>query len=130
MSHNLSTLKGSYTAELSLFGGILPIGSLVGAILTYFLMIHTTCRTSIIVADIFGISSILMVVANRECMLVFRFMLGISNGICTIIQPIFLKESCPDKHYPSFVIFTGFAVGTGVLIGTLSSLGFLNSGLT
>lgn len=65
------------------------------------------------IADLLGITSILMLVAQREVILAFRFIYGVSIGISYIIQPIYIKEVCPEKYFAKFSIFIDFSIGIG-----------------
>lgn len=96
------------TAEQGLFSAVLPIGQLVGSLLTTFLIRSVTRNQALIIADICGVSSVLSTIPIREVILTFRFMFGVCNGISCIIMPIYVKELCPDRYFDKFSVVAGF----------------------
>ncbi|CAD8127262.1 unnamed protein product [Paramecium sonneborni] len=122
-------LKGSKNEEQGLFSAILPIGCIVGAVSSHFLMQILTRNQTLIVADICGMLSILSLVPIREMILAFRFMYGVCNGISCIVMPIYIKELCPQKYYERFSVMAGFLIGIGVLVAFIFGLGYLNDDL-
>ncbi|CAD8193197.1 unnamed protein product [Paramecium octaurelia] len=122
-------LKGTKNEEQGLFSAILPIGCIVGAVSSHFLMQILTRNQTLFIADICGMLSILSLVPIREMILAFRFMYGVCNGISCIVMPIYIKELCPQKYYERFSVMAGFLIGIGVLVAYIMGLGYLNSDL-
>ncbi|CAD8079898.1 unnamed protein product [Paramecium primaurelia] len=122
-------LKGTINEEQGLFSAILPIGCIVGAVSSHFLMQVLTRNQTLIIADICGMLSILSLVPIREMILAFRFMYGVCNGISCIVMPIYIKELCPQKYYERFSVMAGFLIGIGVLTAYIMALGYLNPDL-
>ncbi|CAD8094002.1 unnamed protein product [Paramecium sonneborni] len=123
------TLKGSEIEEQGLFSAVLSIGQVVGALLTKPLLKYTTRNQSLLIADLFGIISILQVIPNREVILTFRFCYGLCLGISTIIMAVYVKELCPDQYYETFSVLASFLIAGGLFFINFLSLGYLNPDL-
>ncbi|CAD8205239.1 unnamed protein product [Paramecium octaurelia] len=123
------TLKGSEIEEQGLFSAVLPIGQLVGAIVTKPLLKYTTRNQSLLIADFFGVLGILQVIPNREVILAFRFSYGLCLGISSIIMAIYVKEICPDKYYEAFSVLASFLIAGGLFFINFLGLGYLNPDL-
>lgn len=117
------------TAEQGLFSAVLPIGQLVGSLLTTFLIRSVTRNQALIIADLCGVISVLSTIPVREVILTFRFVFGVCNGISCIIMPIYVKELCPDRYFDKFSVVAGFKIGIGLLFAYVMGLGYLNPDL-
>ncbi|CAK60856.1 unnamed protein product (macronuclear) [Paramecium tetraurelia] len=123
------TLKGSEIEEQGLFSAVLSIGQLVGAVVTKPLLKYTTRNQSLLIADFFGVLSILQVIPNREVILAFRFSYGMCLGISSVIMAIYVKELCPDKYYETFSVLASFLIAGGLFFINFIGLGYLNPDL-
>jgi predicted MFS family arabinose efflux permease len=83
---------------MSLMNGVMPIGSLVGCILARYLMKWLTNKNCLYLADALSIPSLITLIPEFYSMMAFRFLLGIANGINSVIMPIQVKHLCPEKH--------------------------------
>jgi hypothetical protein len=80
---------------MSLLTGILPLGCVFGVLVGYFLKKKFTNKQCIHIADLIGITSLFATIANYNVIVAFRFFLGMSNGISSLIVPIYVKSLCP-----------------------------------
>ncbi|CAD8082450.1 unnamed protein product [Paramecium primaurelia] len=123
------TLKGSEIEEQGLFSAVLSIGQLIGAFATKPLLKYTTRNQSLLIADMFGVLSILQVIPNREVILAFRFCYGLCLGISTTIMAVYVKEICPEKYYEKFSVLASFLIAGGLFFVNFMGLGYINSDL-
>ncbi|CAD8194510.1 unnamed protein product [Paramecium octaurelia] len=122
---NLGITKEERTSSLSVINGILPLGCVVGVIIGYFLKRKFTNKQCIHIADLIGLSSLLAVIANTNVVIVFRFFLGVANGISSLIMPVYVKSLCPEKYYYQISMILGYGVNTGLAIGQLMGIGYI-----
>lgn len=66
----------------------MPIGAFVGCLSSYFLKSKFRNKTSLHLADFFGTLSLLALIPNYYIITIFRFFLGVSNGINSVIMGI------------------------------------------
>ncbi|KAM3139709.1 hypothetical protein pb186bvf_008167 [Paramecium bursaria] len=110
---------------LSIINGIYPAGCAVGVILGGFIKKKLTNKQCLHLADFIGLFSLLTLVANPEVIAVFRFVLGLANGMSSYITSLYLKSMCPERYYRQISMFYGYGLTTGFMIGQLMGLGYL-----
>lgn len=93
------------------------MGALTGSLSIYFLRNKYGIKRSLHIADYFGILSLVTLIPNYITIAVFRFSLGVSNGMNSVIIATQLKLMCPEKYYPPFSMVIGYFTSTGILIG-------------
>lgn len=103
----------------------MPVGALCGSLLSHFLKNELTNKTCLHIADFLGSLSLLALIPNYYVIATFRFFLGMSNGINSVIMPSKVKMMCPEQYYPAFSMVIGYMTSTGILIGQLFGIGYL-----
>lgn len=80
--------KSEHTFRLSIINGVVPVGAFVGCLSSYFLKKKFRNKNCLHLADFLGSLSLLALIPNYYIITVFRFFLGVSNGINSVIMPI------------------------------------------
>lgn len=91
-----NTPESKKTTEMSLIFSMVPLGSFVGSCFSQFPLRYLTRKQSLLIADFIGLLSFFTLIPNRECIIIFRFFFGFSNGLSSVLMPTFLKEVCPS----------------------------------
>lgn len=64
-------------------------------------------------------------IARIECIVAFRFFLGIANGISSLLMPVYVKSICPERYFVQVSLVLGYGVNTGVMFGQLMGIGYI-----
>ena len=78
---------------------MVTIGALIGAFLSRYFLMFFTRKNSLFIADLIGLTSLFTLIPNRNMIIIFRLVLGISNGISIGILPTYVREICPETLY-------------------------------
>ena len=114
VEYNISIAK---SAAQSILIGVLPIGAILGVIVTKFLISQYKRLTGIYIFTVVNVGAIVMVNINIFGVLVAgRFIEGICVGYYTTIAPIYLKEIAPKELRKMLGLF--FSLGK--IIGSVS----------
>ena len=89
----------------------------MGCLISYFLKKKLRNKNCLHLADFLGALSLLALIPNYYIITVFRFFLGVSNGINSVIMPIQIKMMCPEQYFAPFSMVIGYFSSTGILIG-------------
>ncbi|XP_076870578.1 solute carrier family 2, facilitated glucose transporter member 11 [Brachyhypopomus gauderio] len=108
------------------------LGGLIGALLAGPMSIHFGRKKTLLLNNIFLMSSALLAVTSRtarsfEMIMISRFLVGINAGVSMNVQPMYFGESAP-KHLRGAVslssaVFTSFGVVLGQVVGLRELLG-------
>ncbi|CAD8190586.1 unnamed protein product [Paramecium pentaurelia] len=123
---NLQIKEEDRTSKLSLLNGILPLGCVIGVLVGYIIKLKLTNKQCLQVADVIGIFSLLATISNYEVIVAVRFFLGISNGISSLIMPVYIKSLCPPQYFSQMSMLVGYGINTGLAIGQLMGIGYIN----
>ncbi|CAK83932.1 unnamed protein product (macronuclear) [Paramecium tetraurelia] len=123
---NLQITEEERTSKLSLLNGILPLGCVAGVLIGYIIKQKLTNKQCLQVADVIGIFSLLATISNYQVIVAVRFFLGISNGISSLIMPVYIKSLCPSQYFSQMSMLVGYGINTGLAIGQLMGIGYIN----
>uniref|UniRef100_A0A8B9RJK5 Solute carrier family 2, facilitated glucose transporter member 5 n=1 Tax=Astyanax mexicanus TaxID=7994 RepID=A0A8B9RJK5_ASTMX len=111
---------------------IFSLGGLTGALLAGPMSIHFGRKKTMLLNNIFLMSSALLAVTSREArsfemIIISRFLVGINAGVSMNVQPMYFGESAP-KHLRGAVslssaVFTSFGLVVGQVVGLRELLG-------
>ncbi|XP_066519961.1 solute carrier family 2, facilitated glucose transporter member 11 [Hoplias malabaricus] len=111
---------------------IFSLGGLTGALVAGPMSIHFGRKKTLLLNNIFLMSSALLAVTSRqarsfEMIIISRFLVGINAGVSMNVQPMYFGESAP-KHLRGAValssaVFTSFGVVMGQVVGLRELLG-------
>ncbi|KAK1796564.1 hypothetical protein P4O66_009601 [Electrophorus voltai] len=111
---------------------VFSLGGLIGALLAGPMSIHFGRKKTLLLNNIFLMSSALLAVTSRtarsfEMIMISRFLVGINAGVSMNVQPMYFGESAP-KHLRGAVslssaVFTSFGVVLGQVVGLRELLG-------
>ncbi|KAM3145647.1 hypothetical protein pb186bvf_002193 [Paramecium bursaria] len=101
------------TSVLSTINGVMPLGNFAGVFVGFLMGKKFTNKQCLQESQL-------------EVIIVFRFLLGVSNGIVSYIVPIYLKSICPEQYYVQFSMIFGYFLNLGVLVGQLMGIGYIN----
>lgn len=105
------------SAAQSILIGVLPIGAILGVVITKFLITKYRRLTGIYIFTIVNVGAIVMVNINVFGILVAgRFIEGICIGYYTTIAPIYLKEIAPKELRKMLGLFFSLGKIIGVLV--------------
>lgn len=114
VEYNISIAK---SAAQSILIGVLPIGAILGVIVTKFLISQYKRLTGIYIFTVVNVGAIVMVNINIFGVLVAgRFIEGICVGYYTTIAPIYLKEIAPKELRKMLGLFFSLGKIIGVLL--------------
>lgn len=101
----------------SILIGVLPIGAILGVVITKFLITKYRRLTGIYIFTIVNVGAIVMININVFGILVAgRFIEGICIGYYTTIAPIYLKEIAPKELRKMLGLFFSLGKIIGVLV--------------
>lgn len=107
----------SKSAAQSVLIGVLPIGAILGVVITKFLITRYRRLTGIYIFTIVNVGAIIMVNITVFGILVAgRFIEGICIGYYTTIAPIYLKEIAPKELRKMLGLFFSLGKIIGVLV--------------
>ncbi|MCB0368668.1 MAG: MFS transporter [Bdellovibrionales bacterium] len=107
----------------SILIGILPLASIIGAIITRVLIKKFKRLSGIYVFTIFNVGAIVLVnITTFYTLLIGRFIEGICVGFYSAIAPIYLKEIAPKELRKMLGLFFSFGKILGVLISIFIQL--------
>ena len=110
------TSVDALTAQ-SILIGILPIGSVLGAIITKFLIKRFRRLTGIYIFTIVNILAVILInITTFTTLIIGRFIEGICIGYYSAIAPVYLKEIAPKELRRMLGLFFSFGKIVGVLI--------------
>jgi len=116
MAHYSITSVNSFSAQ-SILIGILPIGSVFGAIITKFLIKRFRRLTGIYIFTIVNILAVILInITTFTTLIIGRFIEGICIGYYSAIAPVYLKEIAPKELRRMLGLFFSFGKIVGVLI--------------
>ncbi|XP_072539196.1 solute carrier family 2, facilitated glucose transporter member 11 isoform X1 [Salminus brasiliensis] len=111
---------------------VFSLGGLTGALLAGPMSIHFGRKKTLLLNNVFLMSSALLAVTSREArsfemIIISRFLVGINAGISMNVQPMYFGESAP-KHLRGAVslssaVFTSFGLVVGQVVGLRELLG-------
>jgi SP family galactose:H+ symporter-like MFS transporter len=114
----------SFAAQ-SILIGILPIGSIFGAIITKFLNMKFRRLAAIHIITAFNIGAIILVnITYFGTLIAGRFIEGVCIGYYTAIAPLYLKEIAPKELRKVLGLFFSVGKAFGVLVVIILELSF------
>jgi SP family galactose:H+ symporter-like MFS transporter len=101
----------------SILIGILPIGSILGAIITKFLIKRFRRLVGIYIFTVVNIVAVILInITTFPTLIVGRFIEGVCIGYYCAIAPVYLKEIAPKELRKMLGLFFSFGKVVGVLV--------------
>lgn len=117
-SLNWGDMQDTYT---TVFSAIVPVGALLGAMITGNVMNHYGRRKCVMMTDVlFMIGSGIIIIPTTASFGIGRFLTGVGAGVFMTIPPSFVNEVTPDEMIPQ----VGPLVQLSTNLGLIFAYGF------
>ncbi len=118
-------IKLSKGLTLGLLVGMMPVGGIFGSLGNPFLVKHVTRRNIHYFVCLGSVlSTVLMQITNFSCIMIGRFVIGLTGCVYTMIGPQYIRELVPPTLRPLFGSFFSLGRVAGTVISYLLGLIF------